>query len=72
MYSMMQTGQSKFGMLTMNQSLYELYTKGIITYEDALGRSPIPEEFLNMVQGAVQSTSSRERSRPGVSGKRRY
>jgi twitching motility protein PilT len=38
-YSMMQTGQSKFGMQTMNQSLLELYTKGHISYEDAIGRS---------------------------------
>ena len=30
-YSMMQTGQAKFGMQTMNQSLIELYTKGHIS-----------------------------------------
>ena len=28
LYSMMQTGQAKFGMQTMNQSLYDLYVKG--------------------------------------------
>ena len=38
-YSTMQTGQSKFGMQTMNQSLIELYSKGHISYEDAIGRS---------------------------------
>ncbi len=48
-YSMMQTGQAKYGMQTMNQSLYELYTKGLISYEDAVGRSPIPEELLQMI-----------------------
>jgi twitching motility protein PilT len=48
-YSMMQTGQAKYGMQTMNQSLYELYTKGLISYEDALSRSPIPDELLNMI-----------------------
>jgi twitching motility protein PilT len=49
-YSMMQTGQAKFGMQTMNQSLLELYQKGLISYEDALTRSPEPQEMLNMLQ----------------------
>jgi len=51
-YSMMQTGQAKFGMQTMNQSLLELYQKGLISYEDALTRSPVPEEMINMLQRA--------------------
>ncbi len=50
LYSMMQTGQAKFGMQTMNQSLFELYSRGLISYEDALGRSPVPEELINMIQ----------------------
>ncbi len=49
-YSTMQTGQEQFGMQTMNQSLYHHYTKRNITYEDALGRSPVPEEMLTMIQ----------------------
>ncbi|MBI4690971.1 MAG: type IV pilus twitching motility protein PilT [Nitrospirae bacterium] len=49
-YSMMQTGQAKFGMQTMNQSLTELYTKGFISYEDAIGRSSVPEELITMLQ----------------------
>ncbi|GMT46815.1 MAG: twitching motility protein PilT [bacterium] len=49
-YSMMQTGQSKFGMQTMNQSLYELYVKGHISYEDALARSTVPDELVTMMQ----------------------
>ena len=49
-YSMMQTGQAKYGMQTMNQSLYELYAKGLITYEDALGRSTITDEIIQMIQ----------------------
>ena len=55
-YSQMQTGQSKSGMQTMNQSLFELYTKGLISYEEAMGRSMIPEELLTMIQ-RVSSTS---------------
>ncbi len=49
-YSMMQTGQSKYGMQTMNQSLYELYSRGRISYEDAIGRSPVPDELIAMIQ----------------------
>ncbi len=49
-YSMMQTGQSKFGMQTMNQSLYDLHVKGLISYEDAVGRSYMPEELIAMLQ----------------------
>lgn len=37
-YSVIQTSQ-KDGMKTMNQSLYELYQKNFITYEEALERS---------------------------------
>lgn len=55
-YSQMQTGQSRSGMQTMNQSLMELYTKGMISYEEAMGRSMIPEELLTMIQ-RVSSTS---------------
>ena len=49
-YSMMQTGQSKFGMQTMNQSLFELYTKGLISYDDAIGRAYLPEELISWIQ----------------------
>ncbi len=49
-YSMMQAGQAKFGMQTMNQSLFELYKKGELSHEDALAKSTIPEELLNMMQ----------------------
>ncbi len=61
LYSMMQTGQAKFGMQTMNQSLVELYTKGHLSYEDAIGRSMVPEELINMLQRATSSPSGRGR-----------
>lgn len=60
-YSMMQTGQAKFGMQTMNQSLVELYTKGHLSYEDAIGRSMVPEELINMLQRATNVPSGRGR-----------
>jgi len=58
-YSMMQTGQAKFGMQTMNQSLFELYTKGLISYEEALGRSPVPDEMVAMLQRATAASQQR-------------
>lgn len=60
-YSMMQTGQSKFGMQTMNQSLYELYTKGLITFEDAIGRSPVPDEIIQWIQKHTAASSGKGR-----------
>lgn len=56
-YSSMQTGQAKSGMQTMNQSLFELYTKGHISYEDAIGRSMIPEELINMIQRTTTASA---------------
>lgn len=54
-YSMMQTGQAKFGMQTMNQSLYELYSKGLISYENAIRSSYLPEELIQMIQRGVSA-----------------
>jgi twitching motility protein PilT len=48
-YSIMQTGQSKFGMQTLNQSLYELYIRKMITHEDCVGRSSVPDELIQML-----------------------
>jgi twitching motility protein PilT len=48
-YSIMQVGQTKFGMQTMNQSLVALYTKGLITLDVAMGRSPDQEEMRQML-----------------------
>lgn len=48
-YSIMQTGQNKFGMQTMNQSLYDLFIRGSITKDEAIGRSNIPDELIAMI-----------------------
>ena len=48
-YSMMQTGQAKYGMQTMNQSLLELYQKKLITYDDAIGHSGVPDELIGQI-----------------------
>lgn len=51
-YSQMQVGQSKFGMQTMNQSLMNLYTRRLISLEDAIGRSSEPDELRQMMANA--------------------
>ncbi len=48
-YSVMQTG-GKYGMNTMNQSLYDLYRDNQITYDDAISRSLDPEDLRRMFQ----------------------
>ena len=45
----MQIGQSKFGMQTMNQSLFNLVSKQKITPEEAYSISPDPEEIRRLL-----------------------
>jgi len=47
-YSVVQTCQ-KEGMKTMNQSLCELYTKGLISYEDTISHSTMPDEIDKLI-----------------------
>src|SRR5229473_2588492 len=56
-YSMMQTGQAKYGMQTFNQSLATLYFKKHINLQTALSRSSNPDELQEMISrgaGAIQ------------------
>ncbi len=48
-YGMMQTGQSKYGMQTFNQSLAALYFKRQITMQTALARSSYPDELQEII-----------------------
>jgi twitching motility protein PilT len=48
-YSTIQSG-AKYGMQTMNQSLYTLYAKRLITLETAFDYTPNIEEFEHMVE----------------------
>jgi twitching motility protein PilT len=48
-YSAMQSGQ-KFGMQTMNQSLVELVKKRLISREEAINRSTLPDELMQLLQ----------------------
>ncbi len=49
-YSSIQSG-SKYGMQTMNQSLADLVKRRLITREDALNRSTLPDELAQLLQG---------------------
>jgi twitching motility protein PilT len=52
-YTQMQVGQQKHGMQTLNQSLYSLYARRMITLEEAMGRSNDQEELRMMIEGRV-------------------
>jgi twitching motility protein PilT len=65
-YSQMQVGQAKFGMQTMNQSLYMLYSKKLISLDEALGRSSDVDELRNMMSsgtGQPQQADFRQAAR---------
>jgi twitching motility protein PilT len=49
-YSMMQTGQDKYGMQTFNQALATLYHKRIISSETALQRSSNVDELKELME----------------------
>ncbi len=51
-YSSMQVGQGKHGMMTMNQSLISLLQRRLISQEEAIGRCADPEEFRQMLVNA--------------------
>ncbi|OGP90859.1 MAG: type IV pili twitching motility protein PilT [Deltaproteobacteria bacterium RBG_16_47_11] len=48
-YSLMQVGQAKFGMQTMNQALQSLYERRLITLEECILRSHNPDELRQML-----------------------
>ncbi|MBI1746672.1 MAG: type IV pilus twitching motility protein PilT [Acidobacteria bacterium] len=50
-------GTSQYGMQTFDQSLHEHYTKGRVTYDDALMNATNPEEFKLRVQGIYSTTN---------------
>lgn len=60
-YSLMQVGQAKFGMQTMNQSLFSLVERHVISLEEAMDRSHNADEFRQMLSSANLSIGRRER-----------
>jgi twitching motility protein PilT len=44
-------GTSQYGMQTFDQSLYDLFTRNLITFEEAILRASNPDDFRLRVQG---------------------
>ena len=68
-YSMMQAGQEKLGMQTMNQSLASLYMSRQITLETAMSASSMKEELQEMIHrgsGVVPGAGLHRPAMPGV------
>jgi twitching motility protein PilT len=65
-YSTMQTGQEKFGMQTMNQSLATLYQKRLITLETAIGASSMKDELEQMISRGAGVVPGAGMARPGA------
>jgi twitching motility protein PilT len=64
-YSTMQTGQEKFGMQTMNQSLATLYQRRLITLDYALSASSLKDELEQIISRGAGVVPGAGMSRPG-------
>jgi len=53
-------GRSQYGMQTFDQSLFDLYSRDLISYDDALRGASNPDDFKLQVQG-VRSTADVQR-----------
>ena len=70
-YSMMQTGQEKFGMQTFNQALASLYHSRQITLEAAMQRTSNPDELKELIErgsGLNQSYGGGGPTKPPMPG----
>jgi twitching motility protein PilT len=66
-YSSMQAGQ-KFGMQTMNQSLFELVQKRKIGREEAVNRSMLPDELEQLLKTNAATVPGPAASAPSATG----
>ncbi len=70
-YSLMQSGK-KFGMQTLNDSLYALHAAREVSEEECLRVSSDPNEFLRMIGRAPQDDGSApSKQQPAAAGQRR-
>ena len=51
-------GTSQYGMQTFDQSLYDLFQQGLITYETALENASNPDDFKLKVQGIASTADA--------------
>src|SRR5579884_867035 len=64
-------GTSQYGMQTFDQSLYDLFQNGLVTYETALENASNPDDFKLRVQG-IGSTSDQAREQMESAGFGKY
>lgn len=64
-YSQLQVGQLKFGMQTMTQSLVDLFSRRLISYEEALGHATELEEVRGMLGSPSRPGAASSRPRLG-------
>ncbi len=67
-YSQMQVGQQGSGMCTLNQSLYDLFSRGMISQEEAFSHANEADELRMMIEGR---TAAPGRAGPTGSGVKR-
>jgi twitching motility protein PilT len=69
LYTQMQVGQDKYGMMTLNQSLFNLAQHRLISVEEAFARAGDPDELKTMFQNAQaqggRAGSAASRRSPG-------
>ncbi len=65
-YSQMQVGQDKFAMQTLNQSLFSLYQRRLISQEEALGRSVEVDELRMMMEGRTAAQTASLQQNPAA------
>jgi twitching motility protein PilT len=58
--SQMQIGQTKFGMQTLNQSLCDLFLRGLITLEDAIGSSSDLDELKTLIAASQDPGAAKQ------------
>ena len=61
-------GTSQYGMQTFDQSLYYLYSSGLMTLDEALRGSTNPDEFRLRLAGIQNTTASSREEMEKVSG----
>jgi twitching motility protein PilT len=69
-YSLIQTG-GKYGMKTGNQSLFDLYESGAITYDEAMSRTTDPEDLKRTFQRGVSGPAVAEKPAAAAATARR-
>jgi twitching motility protein PilT len=65
-YSAMQVGQEKFAMQTLNQSLFSLYQRRLISQEEAMGRSVEVDELRMMMEGRTAAQTAGQQQNPAA------